>query len=150
MNRDGWMKSMMHFKAVCGANKHNPRVLFYDGHDIHFDKRNINILHSNHIKPFVLKTGDSGNDHPNDNGPNFNLKGLYGQAIINWQIQHGTLKFTNSHMNAVLVETRRSFQLSSAPVIINASRETELVPLTPPDEDTKSQAYPAASQTPKG
>ena len=67
MDRDGWMKAMVNFKTVFGSNKLNPQVLFYYGHEIHFDE--MNILHSNHIKPFILKACDSGNDQPNDNGP---------------------------------------------------------------------------------
>ena len=105
MDRDGWMKSMTHFNTVCGANKLNTQVLFYDGHGIHFDERDINILRSNRIKPFSLKMSDSENDKPNGNAPNLNLKGLYGQARMNWQRQHGTLKFTNAHTNAVMEET---------------------------------------------
>ena len=59
MDRDGWMKAMMHSKTVCGANKLNPQVLLYDGHDIHFYDMAIDILHYHIIKPLVLKAGDS-------------------------------------------------------------------------------------------
>ena len=133
IDRVGLMKAMMNFKTVCVANKLNQQVLFYDVHEIHFDNRAINILCSHHIKPFVLKAGDSGNDQPNYNGPNLNLKGLYGQAIMNWQRQYVTLKFTNSHMNALLVEMWRYFQISSAPIIIDDLKKTNIVPLTPSD-----------------
>ena len=60
MERDGCMKAMMNFKNVCVANNINPQVLFYDGHDIHFDYRVVHILLYHHIKPFILKAGDSG------------------------------------------------------------------------------------------
>ena len=120
MERDGCMKAMMHFKNVCGENKLNPQVLLYDGHGSHFDDRVVHILLSHHIKQFILKADDSGNSHPNDDVPKLNLKGLYVQAIMNWQIQHGTLKFKNVHMNAVLVETWRYFHISSSPIITNA------------------------------
>ena len=69
MDRDVWMKATMHFNIVCGANKINPQVLLYDVYDSHFYNRAIYILRPNHIKPFILKAGDSGNDQPNDNGP---------------------------------------------------------------------------------
>ena len=134
MDRYGWMKWMIHFKAVCGANTLNPHVLFYDVHDSHFDDRSIHILRSNHIKTFVLNVGYSGNDQPNDNGPKIKLKGICWQDRMNWQRHHGTLKFKNSHMNAVLVETWRAFQISSSPVTINSFKKTKLVTLTPIDE----------------
>ena len=70
MERDGWMKAMTHLKNVCVANKLNPQVLFYDGHDGHFDDRVVHILLSHHIKPFILKAVDSGNVHSNDDVPN--------------------------------------------------------------------------------
>ena len=36
MDRDGWMKVMMHYKIVCGENNLNTQVLFYDVHGRHF------------------------------------------------------------------------------------------------------------------
>ena len=53
-------------------------------------------------------------------------------------------------MNAVLVETWIDFKVSSAPVTTNDFKKTKLVPLTQPDEDTNTQEYLAADQTPKG
>ena len=92
----------------------NPQVLFFGGHDSHFDDRATHILQSYHTSPFILKAGDSTNDQPNENGPNLKLKRYYGIAKIKWQIQHGTMKFTHSHMNSVLVEMWHSFQQQSA------------------------------------
>ena len=140
----------MLLKTFYAANSPNTQVLLYDGHDRFFDDKYIHILCSHHIKSFVLKAGESGNDKPNDNGPNLEMKGLYGRSRMNWQRQHGTLKFKNPHMNAVLVETWRYFQLSSAPGIINTFKKIKLLPLTPPHEDTNSQSYLTESQTTKG
>ena len=58
INRDGWVKAMVHFNTVCGTNKINTQLLFYDGHDSHFGDRDIHIIHSHQIKPFVLKVVD--------------------------------------------------------------------------------------------
>ena len=66
MERDGWMKSIIHFKIVCGSNNINKQVLLYDGHVSHFENRAIYILLYHHIKTFTLKAGDSGNDQTND------------------------------------------------------------------------------------
>ena len=148
-DRDGWMKVIMNFKTVCGANKLNTQVLFYDIHDSHFYYREINIHLSHHINPFIIKAGDSVNDQPNYNGPNLNMKGLYGKSRMNWQRHHGTLNFTNAHMNYILVEIWRYFHIYSSPVIINAFKKKNIVPLTPPDEDTNTQVCLAAAQTPK-
>ena len=60
------------------------------------------------------------------------------------------MKFTPSHMNSVLVEMWHLFQQQSALVIIDAFRKTKLLPLAPPDHDTNTQAFLAATQTPSG
>ena len=129
MERDGWMKAMSLFIRTCGSSKMNPQVLFFDGHDSHFDDRATHILRSHHISPFTLKTGVSTNDQPNDNGPNLKLKRYYCIAKMKWQRQHGTMNFTPSHMNSVLVEIWHSFQQQSARVIINTLKKRNYCPL---------------------
>ena len=110
MDRDGWMKAISLFSRTCGSSKINPQVLFFDGHDSHFDDRDTHILRSYHISPFILKSGDSTNDQPNNNGPHLKLKIYYSIAKTKWQRQHGTMKFTPAHMNCVLVDMWHSFQ----------------------------------------
>ena len=78
------------------------------------------------------------------------LKGLYGQAIMNCQRQHKTLNFIIDHMNYELVETWRSFQFSSDPVIINVFNKINIIPLTLPDEYTNTRVCLAAAQPPRG
>ena len=147
IDRDFSKKEIVYFKTVCGSNNPDSWVFFYDIHVRTFDKRVICIIRSNHIKPFVFKAGDPGNYQPNNNGPNIKMKGLYGQSIILWQKQNETLKITNYHTNDVLVETWRAFQLSSAPLIINAPKKTKILPLNPPDEDTSTHACLVSAQT---
>ena len=127
---------MVYFKTVCVPNNLNPQVLLYDVHYSHFDDRDIHIILSGHIKPFILKAGDSVNYQPNDNGSNLNLKGIYVQSGMNWQRQNGTLGFMDSRMSVLLLETGIVFQISTVPIIINPFRKKNHVHLTPPDEDT--------------
>ena len=110
MDSDGWVKAMSLFSRTCGASKITPQVLFFDGHDIHFDDRATNPLRYHHIYQFILKAGDSTNDQPNYNAPNLKLKRYYSIAKVKWQRQHGTTKFTPAHMNSVLVEMWHPFQ----------------------------------------
>ena len=104
MDRDNWIKTMGLFSRNCGYSKLNPQVRFFDIHDSHFNDRATHIFQSHHILAFILKASDSTNYQPNDNGPNLNLNSYYGIAKLKWQIQHGTIKFTPSHMNSVLVD----------------------------------------------
>ena len=61
-------------------------------------------MKSKNIQPFILKAGDSINDHPNDNGPNSTLKALYNRSKAKWMMKYGTMRFQPHHMNVVLVE----------------------------------------------
>ena len=148
MDRYGWMKAMSLFSRTYGASKLNPQVLFFDGHDIHFEDRATHIIWSHHISPFILKNGDSTNDQTNDNGTNLKLKRYYGISKLKWQIQHGTMKFTPDHMNYVLEDIWHLFQQQSDSFIIDALKTHTLLPLSPPDHNTNAQACIAATQTP--
>ena len=68
---------MTQFSNICGASPVNNHILFFDGHDSHFDDRALTHMQSKNIQTSILKAGDSINDHPNDNGPNLTLKALY-------------------------------------------------------------------------
>ena len=67
--------------------------------------------------------------HPNDNGPKIKLKNVYGNARMNWMRHHGTLKFTPTHMNSVLVETWEYFKPSFATITQEYFKKTHLPPL---------------------
>ena len=139
MNRGGQMKAMSLFSRTCGASKINPQVLLFDVHDSHFDDRSTHLLWSQNTPPFILKSGDSTNDYPNDNGPNLNLKKYYGIAKLKWQRQHGTMKFTPTHTSSVIVDIWHSFQQKPASVIIEAFKKTKLLSLSPPDHDNNPE-----------
>ena len=64
MDGDEWMKAIIIFSRTCVASKINPRVLFFDFHEIHFDDKATYILQYHHISPFILKEVDSTNDQP--------------------------------------------------------------------------------------
>ena len=122
---------MVHFSSMCFSSTLNPQVLLYDGHGIHFDYRVLNILQSHHIQTFILKTGHYVHDQSNNNGPNLKLNNLYDNARMNWMSNHGTIKFTPSHINSVLVETWSAFKISSAKITQESSKKTHLPPPFP-------------------
>ena len=85
-------------------------------------------------------------DQKNDNGQNMKLKNLYGNAIMNWMRHHGTLKFTPSQKNYVLVATWVSFKPSSEKITQNTFKRTHILPLYPPYIDTNHQDFLAVTQ----
>ena len=48
------------------------------------DRQNIQLL--------ILKSGNSINDQPNDNGPNYKLKYIYNEVKYVWMLKYGTTK----------------------------------------------------------
>ena len=107
-----------------------PQVLFYDGNYSHFDDRELDIFRKHHIQYFILKAGDYVHYQTNDNGPKMKLKSLYVNAIMNWMRHHGTLKFTSSQMDYVLVETWEAFKISSTIIIEEYFKNKHLLPLS--------------------
>ena len=94
---------MSHFQSMCCHSPINTQVLFYDVHDSYFDNRALDILCRHNIQYFILKEGGYVNDQPNNNSPNTNHNNFYGNTIMNCIRHNGTLKFTPTHMNSILV-----------------------------------------------
>ena len=108
-DRDGWIKSMNQLSNVCGTYPVNNQIIFFDGHDSHFDDGALIQIMCKNIQPFVLKSGKPINYQPNYNGPNAKLKSLYNVAKSAWMLKYGTKKFSPHHTNSVLVEAWNAF-----------------------------------------
>ena len=108
----GWHKFMAHFTTMCCSSPLNPQVLFYDGHVRNFDDGALYIINRNKIQSFIVKAGDYVHGQSNDNLPNTNINNFYGNARMNWMRHHGTLKFTPTHKNPVLIATWEAFKVS--------------------------------------
>ena len=146
MDRDGWLKAMTQFSNICGASPVNNQILFFGGHDSHFDDRSLTKMQSKNIQLFVLKSGDSINDQPNDNGPNSKLKSLYNVLKAKWMLKYGTTRFQTHHINSVLFETWEAFTVSSGNIIRGSFAKTNLLPFSPPNTITNTQACIASVQ----
>ena len=85
-------------------------------------------MQSKNIQPFILKSGDSINNRPNDNGPNSKLKALYNISKDKWMLKYGTTSFKPHHMNYVLVEAWEAFNVSSGNIIVDSFAKTHLPP----------------------
>ena len=82
---------------------------------------------------------------------------------MKWIRNHGTLKFTSTHINAVLfetwetfkmdyvlVETWEYFKLSSTKIIQEIFKRTHLPPLSPMEKGTNHQSCLEATKIPNG
>ena len=104
MYRDVWLKAMAQLPNKCGTSPVNNKILFFDVHGRHFNDRALRKMMCKNIQPFVLKSSNSINNQPNDNGPNTKLKSLYNVAKSVCMLEYGTTQFPPHHMNSVLVE----------------------------------------------
>ena len=95
---------MTQFSNICGASPVNNQILFFDGHDSHFDYVALRKTTYKNIQPFVHIPGDSINDQPNENGPNSKLKALQNVSKAKWMLKYCTTRFQPRHMKYVLVE----------------------------------------------
>ena len=117
MDIDGWLKAMTQFSNIYGASRINNHILFFNWHYSHFNDRDLTQIKIKNIQPFILKAGDSVNDHPNKNGPNSKLKSLYNVLKDKWVLKYGTTRFQHHHMNSVLFKTWEAFKVSSGNII---------------------------------
>ena len=147
MDRHEWLKAMTQFSNICGASPVNNQILFFDGHDSHFGDCSLTQMQSKNIQPFILKSGDSINNQPNDNGPNSTLKALYNVSKAKWMLKYGNTRFQHHHMNYVLVEAWYAFKVSSGNIIVDSFAKTHILPLSPPNMITNTQAMVASVQT---
>ena len=121
-------------------------ILFFDGHYSHFNTGALRIMRCINIQPFVLKSGNSINNQPNDNGTNAKLKSLYNVVKSTWMRKYGTTKNSTHHMNFVLVEELDFFKMSAGNIIMYSFTKTKLISLIPPDLTTNIQACGASIQ----
>ena len=91
--------------------------------------------------------GDSINYQPNYNRTNSTLKALYNISKAKWMLKYGTTRFQTQHMNSVMVEAWDAFKVSSGNIIVDSFTKTHLLPLSPPNMITNTQAMVASVQT---
>ena len=128
MDRYVWLKSMTQFSKLCGTYPVNHQILFFDGHNSHFENCALRQMVCKNIQPFVIKYGYYINDQPNDNGTNAKLKSLYNLAKIVCMLKYGMTKFSPHHMNSVLVEAWDAFKMSYSNIIRDIFTKTNLTP----------------------
>ena len=126
-------KATTQLSNVCGASPINNQIIFFDGHDSHFDDHTPINMECCNIQTFVLKGGDSTNGQPNDNVPYSKLKSLYNDVNAVWILEYGTSKLLPCHMNSILVEAWETFKVSAGNIIREIFVKTNLLPSALPN-----------------
>ena len=105
MDRYGWLKPMTQFFNICDKSPVNNQIILFNGHNSHFNDRDLTQMKGKNIQPFILKGGDSINAQPKDNGSNSKLKTFCNISKDKWMLKNGNTIFKPRHMKSVLVET---------------------------------------------
>ena len=153
MDRDWWLKTSYAFVRLCGANAMNPQFLFIDGHDSHWDADALEFFMKNFVYVFFLKSGDSENDQPNDNGSNCKLKSIFLQVKEEWRKKYVTVPFTVPYFNECIAKSREEFKLNSCGCIIRYFQKTGIHPLCAPKQmvtENLAKGYLSQMQMPSG
>ena len=82
MYHDGWLMAQNKLSTIGCATNGNNKILFFSGHNSHFDDRSMTTLKHHCVKPFVLKADNSGNTQEISNGSNTYPESLYNKAKI--------------------------------------------------------------------
>ena len=129
---------MTQLSNICGASPVNNQILFFDGYNSHFDDDALRQMMYKNIQPFVLKSGNSINDQPNDNVPNAKLKSLYNMSKSAWMLKYGTTKFSPHHMKSVLFEAWYAFKMSAGNIIRDSFAKPKVPLIRPPNLTTNT------------
>ena len=90
----------------------NNQVLLCDGNVKCFEDRALIVLQSYHIQHFILKLGDYVHYQTPPKELKLRLNNMFCNAWMYYTRKHVTLKFTQYHMNAIMVETWKDLKLS--------------------------------------
>lgn len=132
MDRDSWQKAIRYFAQKCGATVVDHVLLFFDGHDSHWDPETMDIMKSNYINTFILKVQDLENDQPNDNGANAKLQSCYNLQKAEWDEKFINVRYTPEHLDSILTKAWNMIKRDSTGTIIDSFAKTRLLPLKPP------------------
>ena len=141
MDRDGCLRDITQLSNICRSYSLNNKVIIFDVYDSHFNDRALIHMKQQNIQPFVLKSGNFGNDHTNDNGPNANLMYHFNHAKSTWTTKYGTAKILPHDMKFIFVEAWIAFKVSVGNIIRDNYVKTKLPPLSTPKLITNTQAY---------
>ena len=129
-DRVGFRKIAMHFLAHCGPRR--PQYVFVDGHDSHWDPDALQLLKDAQVFVFFLRSQNSENDQPNDNGPNAALKAKYKESLEQWYWRWTrSVKLTPAYFNSIFLSAWQLFVCDAGGAVVRAFARCGLHPLNP-------------------
>ena len=131
MTEEIWMDVANHIILNC-PRANGPYLLYIDGHGSHWNEKALRKLKDHGIYVCFLRSHNSEQDQPNDNGFNSRQKSVYYKKLTEWKIKYPhriTQKFKAWHFNEVYHMAWQELIGSSGEVIRNGFKICGLFPL---------------------
>ena len=127
-----WRRACAHLIDSLPARR--PFFLYMDGYAAHFDEFALNLLVAARIYIIFLRSQNSENDQPNDNGLNAMLKAAYDLCYAQWKGEtsaHAVFTFKPCFFNLILLRAwEKVCDGTSKDAVIRAWAKTGLFPLS--------------------
>ena len=137
LTKDDWLLVCAHLKMHI---HHRPAFLFFDGFVNHWDADALDLLITDDIYVFCLKSQDSDSDQINDNGPNASVKAGYGRHYDDWLERNPGVPFSPYYLNPLLAAAWSEFTEIGKPIIVRAAKICGISPLNPNAENFEGSA----------
>jgi hypothetical protein len=124
-------------------NEHN--IVYVDGHDSHFNGNVFQFFSEVNISCRFLKSNDSVNDQPLDNGVNSLISKAYNEKYNDWRVRNMAETITPAIFNDIFSKAFESVRTAETTrkVIIESFRKTGIFPL----RDIYTEEVPPPSST---
>ena len=126
-----WRRACAHLINSLPARR--PYFLYMDGYAAHFDEFALNLLRNAHVYIIFLRSQNSENDQPNDNGLNAILKRCYDVCYATWKGEtsaHAVMTFRPCFFNLILLRAwEKVSDGSNKQAVIRAWAKCGLSPL---------------------
>jgi hypothetical protein len=143
VDEPGFNAMMRGFQDQCGPLR--PQFVFLDGYDAHFSAV-LSELKKNGIYVFFLRSNNSINDQPNDNGINAMFEHAFNRAVAQLRLSRPGLPMTPALVNQCLMEAWRYCKCNGGPTIVK-SFGSEGTGICPVDRRAKNHVVNAKLAT---
>jgi hypothetical protein len=117
---------MLGFQRQCGPLR--PQFVFLDGYDAHFSTV-LTDMRKDNIWAFFLRSNNSINDQPNDNGTNAMYERQYSVAMENVRLERPGIPLTPADVNGCLMKAWSHIKTYGGPTIVKSFGVTGICPL---------------------
>ena len=132
MHRDVRWTSIQQICRLYGAYAGNNKVLYFNGHDLHWDSDALDMMSNACVHSFFLNVGDSTNNQKSINGVTKKVKSYYNNKKAFWDDEYSSTPFSPPMIKTVMVKMWARLVCGAGKTIKHSFAVTNLLPLKPP------------------